>query len=281
MKTQLETIQANTNSSFHLMVNPRLNDLFFWHFHPEFELVYIEGTNGNRYVGNHISKFEYNDLVFIGSNIPHLNFDYGVKETNYEIRVLHIREDFFTQNFNTIPELMAIRRFFEKAAYGIAILGETKFLVGEILKKLDFLTPFEQFLEILRLFQLLANSEEIELLHNAPVKNQHNKKGQERLKNLYLFIDENYQRKIEIEEVAALCHLSKVAFCRYFKQSTRLTFIDFLNQYRINHAKQMLLLDKNVTEVCYACGFESLSYFNRIFKKIVGANPLAFKKQYL
>lgn len=281
MNIQLEAIKPDANSSFHIMVNPRLNDMFFWHFHPELELTYIEGADGNRYVGSHVSKYEGSDLVFIGSNIPHLNFDYGVKETNYEKMVLHIRPDFLNEAFANTPELAVIHDFFEKAAYGIAIVGETKAIVGAMLKKLPSLPPFEQFLEILRLFQILANSSETVLLHDTPVKNQHNKKGQERLKSLYVFIDENYQRKIEIAEVAALCLMSKEAFCRYFKHKTRLTFTDFLNQYRINKAKQLLLLDKNVSEACYGCGFESLSYFNRTFNKITNMNPMAFKKQHL
>jgi AraC-like DNA-binding protein len=281
MKIQLEAIKPPADSSFHIMVNPRLNDMFFWHFHPELELTYIEGANGNRYVGSHVSKYENSDLVLIGSNIPHLNFDYGIKERGYEKRVLHIHPEFLSTSFQHTPELEAIRQLFEKAAFGVAITGKTKDLVGEKMKKLAEMPPFELFLEVLQILHIMANSDETELLHDKPVKNQHNKKGQERLKKLYRFIDDNYQRKIEIAEIAALSEMSKEAFCRYFKQMTRLTFSDFLNQYRVNRAKQLLLLDKNVSEVCYACGFESLSYFNRTFKKITGLNPLAFKKQLL
>ncbi|MEO5582557.1 MAG: AraC family transcriptional regulator, partial [Saprospiraceae bacterium] len=78
MKIKLEAIKPDAESSFHIMVNPRFNDFFFWHFHPEIELTYIEGASGNRHVGEHISKYTGSDLVLIGSNIPHLNFDYGV-----------------------------------------------------------------------------------------------------------------------------------------------------------------------------------------------------------
>jgi AraC-like DNA-binding protein len=274
MKIQLETIKPQSNSSFHILLNPRLNDFYFWHFHPEFELTYIEGASGKRQVGEHISRYEGSDLVFIGSNIPHLNFDYGVK-TDYQKTVLHIQPDFLKDAFLQTPELTAIHAFFEKSKYGIAIVGATK------AKALSLLPPFEQFLEVLRLFQLLATSNEIELLHDAPVKNQHTKKAQERLKQLYAFIETNYQRKIEVDEAATLCQMTKEAFCRYFKQMTRLTFTEFLNHYRINQAKRLLLLDKNVSETCYECGFESLSYFNRIFKKITMENPLAFKKRWI
>jgi AraC-like DNA-binding protein len=127
----------------------------------------------------------------------------------------------------------------------------------------------------------LANDEQLALLHANSFENQYTKKDQVRMKKLYQFIDENYQRKIDIKEVANLSSLSEPAFCRYFKKMTRLTFTEFLNHYRINQAKKLLLLDQNITETCYDCGFESISYFNRTFKKITNQNPLAFKKNHL
>ncbi len=280
MKLRFEEFTPDSDSSFRLIINPRLNDVFYWHFHPEFELVYIEGASGTRHVGEHISKYEGTDLVFIGSYIPHLNFDYGVK-TECEKVVVQIRQDFLGNAFASIPELSAVYRLFEQSKYGIAFGKETKSLLSERLKNLKNLGHFEQFLEILSIFQVLARSNEMMLLHAKPVENQHNKKEQERLKRIYNFIDANYQKKIEVEEVADLTNLSKSAFCRYFKKITRLTFVEFLNHYRINQAQKLLLLDKNVTEACFECGFESLSYFNRTFKKVTGENPLSFKKKFL
>ena len=92
MKIQLETITSQ-DKSFSMMFNPRLSDLFYWHFHPEYELVYIEAASGTRHIGEHISTYEKNDLVLIGSNIPHLNFDYGIK-TTYRKVVVHLKKDF-------------------------------------------------------------------------------------------------------------------------------------------------------------------------------------------
>ncbi|RYU95084.1 helix-turn-helix domain-containing protein [Emticicia agri] len=280
MKLHFEEFTPDSDSSFRLIINPRLNDVFYWHFHPEFELVYIEGANGTRHVGEHISRFEGSDLVFIGSYIPHLNFDYGVK-TECEKVVVQIRQDFLGNAFANIPELSAVYQLFEQAKHGIAFGSNTKLLLKKRLKNLKNLGHFEQFLEILSIFQVLAQSNEMILLHPKPVENQHNKKEQERLKRIYHFIDLRYKEKIEIEEVAALTNLNKSAFCRYFKKITRLTFVEFLNYYRINQAQKLLLLDKNVTEACFGCGFESLSYFNRTFRKVTGENPLSFKKKFL
>lgn len=278
MKIVFEDIKRLAGSSFRILVNPRLNDFFYWHFHPEFEITFIEAPNGTRRVGNHIGDFEGSDLVFIGSNIPHLNFDYGIK-TDYEKVVLQIKEDFFKNDFSTTPELVAIQQLFENSKKVICFHGETKNRVGKRLKEISRLSNFDQFMEVLSLLQILASSNEITFLHEKPFENLYNNKEQLRLKVVYKFIETNYQRTISIDEIAKLTHLSNAAFCRYFKKMTRLTFTEFLNQFRIEQAKILLKSDKNVTEASFECGFESLSYFNRIFRKVVGINPMQFKKQ--
>jgi AraC-like DNA-binding protein len=277
MKIVFEDIKRIAGSSFRILVNPKLNDFYYWHFHPEFELTFIEAPQGTRRVGNHVGQFEGSDLVFIGSNIPHLNFDYGIR-TEYKKVVLQIKEDFFKNDFVTTPELASIYQLFENSKKVICFNGTTKELVGKRLKEIHHLPNFEQFIEVLSLFQMLATSNEKTFLHELPFDDFYNNKEQNRLKIVYAFIENNFQRNITIDEMGQLTHLSKAAFCRYFKKMTRLTFTEFLNQFRIEQAKRLLKEDKNVTETCYECGFESLSYFNRIFKKVVGQNPIQFKK---
>ena len=279
MKIALEQISPDANSSFHILLTPRLNDVFLWHYHPEYELVYITGTNGTRHVGDHISRYEGADLVFIGPNIPHLNFDYGVK-TDHRKVVVQLKESFLGTLFGQAPEFTAIARLFDLARAGLSFHGETRRVVGERLEALSTLPPFERLMTLLTIFQHLATSDEITLLHGKPVSNAYNLNEQQRLKRLYQFIDDNYQRKIDMAEVAALTNLTTAAFCRYVKRMTRLTFTQFLNQYRIHQAQKLLLLDHNVTEACFASGFESLSYFNKIFRRVTGENPLQFKKRH-
>ncbi len=276
MKIQLESISPASKSPFRHLHDPKLNHLFYWHFHPEYELVYIEGASATRHVGNHVSQFTNSDLVFIGSNIPHLNFDHGVS-TNYRKEVLHIKPFFKDSLINEIPELMAIDRLLELSKYGLAFSEKTKKKVAPLLMGLHLLQPFELFMHAFQILQILSQSTDFELLHNKPYVNRYSKKEQERIRQIYAMVDERYQNKIHVEEVAALCNLTKPAFCRYFKKATGNTFINFLNQYRISQAKRLLLLGKNVSETCYDCGFESLSYFNRTFKKVTGENPSSFK----
>ncbi|QDK80933.1 helix-turn-helix domain-containing protein [Spirosoma sp. KCTC 42546] len=279
MKIALEQISPDANSSFHILETPRLNDVFLWHYHPEYEIVYITGANGTRHVGDHISRYEGSDLVFIGPNIPHLNFDYGVK-TDHRKVVVQLKEAFLGNLFGQAPEFAAIARLFEMARAGVSFHGETKRLVGEQLEALPTLPPFERLMALLSIFQQLATSSETTSLHGKPVTNAYNLSEQQRLKRLYQFIEDNYQRKFDLAEAAALTNLTTAAFCRYVKRMTRLTFTQFLNQYRINQAQKLLLLDHTVTEACFACGFESLSYFNKIFRRVTGENPFQFKKRH-
>jgi AraC-like DNA-binding protein len=277
MKIKHEAIQPDADSSFKILLTPNLNDLFYWHFHAEYEIVYVEAAKGIRHIGDHISQYKVSDLAFIGPNIPHLNFDYGVK-TIAETIVVQMKENFLGADFFSIPEIASINNLFERAKSGLAFNGETKKIVAEKLKQLITLPHFEQLISLLQIFYLLADSKEFVELKTKPISNTSVFKEQQRLHKIYHFIETNYQNQIKINEVAAICSLTKPAFCRYFKKSTHLTFTDFLNQYRINQAKKLLLQNKTVTDACYESGFENLSHFNKTFKKIAGENPSSFRK---
>lgn len=280
MKVKLETITSQVNRSFSLMFNPRLSDLFFWHSHPEYEIVYIKAASGTRHVGNHISTFNGSDLVLIGSDIPHLNFDYSIK-TEYQKVVIHLKKDFVDQHFQHAPELSSIKTLFEQSKKGIAFLGANKELVGKKLFELEQLKPFDQYVQIIEILQQLSKIEEIELLHQETYRTKYKSKEQERLQIIYSFIDKNYHRKIEISEIAEICFMTKEAFCRYFKKMTQYTFTEFLNRYRVSHSKRYLMKGERVSEASFQSGFQSLSYFNRIFKKFTNENPTRFRRRYL
>ena len=278
MRTELEQLFQDEKQSYQIMVNPDLSDLFFWHFHPEFELVYITGASGTRHVGDHLSQFHQSDLVLIGSYIPHLNFDYGVK-TKYEKRVVHFRPEFINYHLGNASEWEDLQHLFHLSRHGIAFDKRCQEKVGKRIMNLHTLPSFQQWLELLNILYELSKTEEKYLLHNSPVANQFTRKDEERLSRIYTFVSEQYHRPIEISEVASLSHLTKEAFCRYFKKMTKLTFTEFVNHFRIDIAKKMILQDKRVTDVCFASGFESLSYFNRVFKKVTGESPSQFRKR--
>ena len=280
MKAKLENISADKDSSFRILLTPNLNDLFYWHFHPEYEIVYVEAEQGFRHIGDHISKYEGSDIALIGPNIPHLNFDYGSK-TTVDTVVVQMKDNFLGSEFFSLPEITSINNLFERARSGLAFYGGTKKLAGQKLKALHLLPHFEQLVSLLQILNLLANSDEVEQLKVRPIASVSVFKEQQRLQKIYHFIEANYQDNIDVNDVAKLCHLTTAAFCRYFKKSTHYTFTDFLNYFRINQSKKSLMQNKSITEACYVSGFENLSYFNKVFKKFTGENPSSFKKKNL
>jgi AraC-like DNA-binding protein len=280
MKLNLEQIHPDNDSSFRFLLTPKLNEVFYWHFHPEIELVYVEAEKGIRHIGDHISTYEGCDLALIGSYIPHLNFDYGVKAT-VETVVIQFPETYFEAGLARIPELQKVVDLMERAKTGIAFTGETKRIAGIRLKKLQYMDRFHQFMELMSIFQFLAVSEEFEDLEVRPISSQTILKQQERMHRIHQFVEMNFQKPIDTQQIAEEVNLTLPAFCRYFKKATKLTYTDFVNQYRVQYAKKLLIQDKNVTETCFECGFESLSYFNRIFKKFAGVSPSEFKRRRL
>ena len=276
---QLEKIDFEPGKSFKLF-SPRLRNTFLWHYHPEIELVYVEADAGIRHVGSHISGYTQSDLVFIGGNLPHLNFDYRLRSDYHQI-VVQLRTDFLGGAINASPEFTAINRLFKKAGSGIAFNGETKAHVAEKLKALPCLNSFEQLMAMINIFELLAASKEMAILNRDETSKGFILKDKVRMGAVYEYIDANYYQKPDVNVVAGKVHLTTAAFCRYFKRQTNMTFTGFVNQYRIERAKNLLMQGKNITETCYAIGFESLSYFNKLFNKIVGQNPSEFKKDWL
>jgi AraC-like DNA-binding protein len=278
-KIQLEVVDFEPGKSFKLF-SPRLRNTFLWHYHPEYELVYVEADAGIRHVGSHISGYTQSDLVLIGSNLPHLNFDYRLRSEYHQI-VVQLREDFLGTAVAITPEFTPINQLFKKAANGIAFHGETKSIAVQKLKQLPALNSFDQLLALMEIFQVLANSSEITILNDDEISLQFFLKDKIRMGAVYEYIGSNYNRNPDVNVVAAKVNFTTAAFCRYFKKQTNITFTDFVNQYRIDVAKNLLMQDKNVTEVCYAVGFESLSYFNKLFNKIEGQNPSDFKRYWV
>lgn len=279
MKVQLENPLTHGDQSFGLMFNPRLNDLFYWHFHPEYELVYIEAESGPRHVGSHSSRYSGSDLILIGSNIPHLNFDYGV-QGSYRKVVVHLKKSLVETQWANMPELATLNRLFQQASKGLTFLHAQKNETGQRLFALEGLTPARQYLELLNILLELAELGESVPLHDRPYANQYTLREQNRIRHVFAYIDRYYPRAITLAEVAELCHLSREAFCRYFKRMTNYSFTEFLNRFRISQSKNMLMNGYSVTDACYACGFGSLSYYNRIFRKVTGENPSTFRKRY-
>lgn len=279
MKIQKEIIEFEKEKSFKLF-SPSLKNCFFWHYHPEIELVYVEASKGIRHVGKDISSFVDSDLLLIGSNVPHLNFDYGI-QTECKQLVLQMRENFLHDLILSIPEFDTIKKLLDRSYLGLSFSGETKQIVVEKLHNMKDKNTFESLMGLMEILQILAYSTEVKELNNEDTRIKWFLNDKIRMGTIYSYIHENYDKKPNVNEIAQTVSLSTPAFCRYFKKQTNMTFTDFVNNYRINQAQIFLLKDESVTEVCFHVGFESLSYFNKLFKHHTGKTPSEFKKKHL
>ncbi|WP_265131470.1 AraC family transcriptional regulator [Chryseobacterium oranimense] len=279
MKIQKEIIEFEDGKSFKLF-SPSLKNCFFWHHHPEIELVYVEAINGIRHVGRDISVFTESDLVLIGSNVPHLNFDYGI-QTECRQLVVQIRENFLQNTILPVPEFENIKKLLERSYLGLSFSGETKSTVIEKLNNIKDKNSFDSLIGLIEILQILAGSDEVKELNKEDTRIKWFMNDKIRMGTIYDYIHENYDKKPNVNEIAKIVSLSTPAFCRYFKKQTNMTFTDFVNNYRISQAKIFLLKDYSVTEVCFQVGFESLSYFNKLFKQHTGETPSEFRKKHL
>lgn len=279
MKIVKEDIVIEKDRSFKVF-SPRLKNYFYWHYHPEIELVFVEAINGIRHVGKNISGFVGNDLVLIGSNVPHLNFDYGI-ETEYHQVVVQLTSEFIENNITPVPEFKAIGELLDESYLGLSFYGETKERVIKKLKEIDQENAFHSLLSFMEILQILASSTEVEKLNKDDTRIKFFLNDKVRMGTVYDYIHENFDKKPDVNKIAEIVHLSTPAFCRYFKKQTDITFTDFVNRYRINQAKTYLLQEASISEICYRIGYESISYFNKLFKQLVGETPSAFKKRHI
>ena len=110
------------------------------------------------------------------------------------------------------------------------------------------------------------------MFHQIPSKNS------EVIKNAIKYITKNFSRQITLEEVASVVHLSSSYFSTLFKECTGSTFKEYLNMIRVEESKRLLSnTDYSIIDIAIATGFESQSYFTKIFKRYTGYTPKQFR----
>lgn len=279
MKPHIQKLPLSEQSSF---VADKFITPYFetpWHYHLAYELVLIIQGKGQRFVGNHISDFEEGQLDFLGSNLPHW-YRKEYPNTTAGSIVIHFRDDFLGKDFLQIPEMQKIGLLFEKSKAGLHITGETQILISKKMEEMLTLSGIDRLVCLLSLLKTLSESTEYELLSSSEL-NKPKDKNNDRLEKTFSYVMDNFKNNIKIEEVAAIAMMSPSGFCRYFKNITKKNFTHFVNEIRIGYAcKRFMEGDTHVSFVCYNSGFNSLSHFNKQFKKIVKLSPGQFKQKY-
>jgi AraC-like DNA-binding protein len=279
-KPTLEQIEPSFGSSVLIkkFAQSRPNKEPFWHFHPEIELVFVRGGNGKRHIGNHISYYQDGDLMLIGSNLPHYGFTDSLTGNESET-IIQMKEDFPGPVFLSLPEILPIKQLIENAKLGIVYTGDTKKRIGDEIESLVDKPPFERLMGLLKILKELSEVKDYYLLNSEAVSIEAKAVDQQRVNLIYDYVRDNFKRSISLEEISAEAAMTVPAFCRYFKRISNKTFTHFVNEHRVVHASKLLSEGNlNITDICYACGFNNISHFNRQFKEITGSSPSDYRK---
>lgn len=284
MKLQLLRVQTGSNHSFSIRRDevPHVNNR--WHYHNELELIYFHQGKGTRFVGDHIGNFNQNDLVLLGSNLPHYwcfdsIFFEKPEENHADVRVIHFYDNFWGDQFINLPENIKLRALFERAKRGLFIHGAAKSKVIQLIGEMADSEGTKRIILLLEALTVLAESDEATTISSQGFNLNIEEEERDRINAVYNFAISNFKRKIALNEPAAIAGLSSNSFCRYFKSRTGKTFSRFLNEIRIGHACRLLLEDKlSVKQICYDSGFNNVASFHKNFKKITQKSPLNFQK---
>lgn len=291
MKAKFQKIIVNEGVSFiaKKLELPRFDSEF--HFHSEYELKYVIHSKGKRFVGDCVENFNEGDLVLLGPNIPH----YWKSDPEYFERddleasafLVMFSEDFLGEMFFSIPEMSIIKELLNRAKGGICFQNTDREIVKS---KMKYLISCEGPLRIISMLDILldlAKAEMRPLLTNTFVAElpliNYSDHSLGRLKKVHEYVIMNFHNKIQIQQVAEIANMTSHAFCKYFMKSTKKTFMTFLSELRICHAKKLLIEkeEQAISDICYASGFDNLSNFNRKFKSITNMTPKEFRSQYL
>lgn len=256
-----------------------------FHFHPECELVYIVSGAGKRIIGDNIEFFGPGDMVFLGPNIPHVWYSdssfYKKDSTLHSIAfVLYFSKEIFGDKFYQLEETQALKALFKKAERGLKINGSSQKYIVSLLEKMNNNDGLKKIVYFLEVLEHLTASQRTEALASISYKNSYDTRDNHKIDEVFLYLNKNFMRDISMPEVAGLCHMTPHSFCRFFKNRTKSTFIDFLNDIRISHARKLLIAseEQTIAEIAYLCGYKNLSNFNKLFKIKTKLTPREYKR---
>lgn len=287
MKPALEHLPRQKNESFvvkyfdyHYYPTP-------WHYHPELELVLVTESTGKRFIGNHITEFKPGNLALLGANIPHT---YKNEEKYYQegaqLRaksiVIHFTRESLGNDFLKLPEAAHVNKLFEREAYGLDINGE---LNRSISKKLHDIVTLEGLKRWICLTEMLHEIAAAKKGLTQVCKQEYkgyNEKESNRLNNVMNWVMANLENELSLDAAAEIAEMNSNAFSRFFSMRTRKTFSAYIKELRLQKAATLLIESElPVTEICFDCGYNNISNFNRQFLDYYHMNPLKFRKQHV
>ncbi|OLY92639.1 transcriptional regulator, AraC family [Cnuella takakiae] len=258
-----------------------------WHAHSEYQLFLVLQGSGTRFIGDSITHFGPGELVFTGPHLPHLwrsDEAYFRPGSNLEVEgiVVYLNEHFLGNDILKKTEMVGLQKFFERSLRGLQFQGTVRSKVARMLQNLCTLHGLPSVILLLQMLDLLASTHEFDYVSSRTYEGHETEQEKDRVNLVYAYLLRNFKNKISLEEIAALLHMTPTSFSRYFTSKTGRPFSRFLAEIRISHACKLLTnTEATVAQVCYECGYSTLSNFNKHFREIMHQNPVQYKREFL
>lgn len=280
MKAEYRDTGSSAGSSFKAKLFVDKEFPAAWHFHPQYELTYILGSTGIRYIGDSMNNFEHGDLVMVGTNLPHCYKTIGQQTEDVKCIIIQWDENFLG-NWSNKPELTHIKSLLKHSSRGIKFQSCNARKLEHTLVNLVSQKPFERMVSFLEILQELATTDKYELLAGLGFAHSLSVQESERVNALFNFVKENIKAQITLKQAADRVSMSRESFCRFFKKTFNKSFFEFVNEYRINQASKMLIdTDLSISEIGYSTGYNNLSFFYRQFNKFMCMSPSKYRREY-
>jgi AraC-like DNA-binding protein len=281
-KPSREMIAPAEGASFYMthFKAPMLCHEDYWHFHPEFEIVYVPHGKGKRFIGHTVSHYTGGDLVLLGPNILHNTFNFGFESpaNSYEEYVIQFKRENLEMMTGQFPEFTTVASLLTRAEAGIAFTAKTKHRIGKSIKEMQHLPPFARLLElfaVLREMSLTKDTEDLKVRESLPLT----KIQSGRIQQVYQIIQTRYQDEVSTRQIAKEIAMTESSFCRFFKQATGKTLKQALTEVRIQKACLLLTgSDLSIASVATHAGFNTISLFNRAFKTVTKNTPQQYRQ---
>lgn len=257
-----------------------------WHFHSEYEILFVLEGYGTSFVADNIEHFTAGDLALMGSNLPHFwRSDESFVHSNGNLKIKYIviqfPNDFLKPQITSYPEFHLIGELLERSSRGIRFSPEFARKISKKIIEISRKDGFDRVIGLLDLLQIMAKSKEYKLLAGELYKHENHDFTSNRLTKTLLYINTNYQRKITLEKVAEIANLHPSAFCRFFKEKTGKSLSEFIGDMRISYACRLIIEGNlSISQICFESGFNNISNFNRTFKKNTGFTPTNYFLEY-
>lgn len=283
-KVFTEITRLSDKDCFYIVERHKTEFTYPLHRHKEFELNFIQNGKGvRRIVGDSVEEIGDYELVLVGGEKLEHVWEQGSCQSK-DIREITIQfsGDIFGSELLSKNQFSSIQRMLRRAEYGLSFPLSTIMKVYSILDDIaNDNERFVQFLKSLYILYELSVSEGVRVLASSSFAHSPRKVESRRVEKVRQYIDEHYSDQLKLADLAALVGMNPVSFSRFFHQRTGRTLSEYIVDIRLGHAARMLVdTSKTVSEICYGCGFNNLSNFNRTFKARRNCTPRDFRAMY-